>query len=90
MFEKLKEKREMRRAKRAEPWSKKKKIIFISVLGIILIYVLISSIISGNGISVPSLNLSVNGFDVMLIGLLVIGLAVIKIRKYIKNRKEKK
>ncbi len=89
MFEKLKEKREARLAKRAKPWNKKQKIIFLSVLGIIVIYVLISSIISGNGISVPKLNLSVNGFDIMLICLLVIGLAVVKIRKHIKNRKDK-
>lgn len=81
MFEKFKEKRN-------KPWSKKKKIIFISILVAVIVYIIISAIISGNNISMPSLNLSVNGLDVILLCLLGVGLAVIKIRAYIKRRKE--
>lgn len=82
--------REKRIERRNKPWSKKQKIIFLCFFGAAIIYVIISIIISGNTVeafSLPSLNLSINGFDIMLICLLGIGLAVFKIRAYIKRRK---
>lgn len=93
MFEKLKkqfaEQKERRIEKRNKPWSKKQKIIFLFVFGAVMIYVIVSVIISGNanGFTLPSLNLSVNGLDIMLICLLGIGFAIFKIRAYIKRRK---
>lgn len=93
MFDKLKEQlseqRERRMEKRNKPWSKKQKIIFISVFSAVLIYVIVSVIISGNenGLTLPRLNLSVNSLDIILLVLLGIGFAVFKIRSYIKRRK---
>lgn len=94
MFEKFKEQisaqRKRRIEKRNKPWSKKQKIIFLSVLGAVVLYIVISMLISNNkaeGFSMPSLNLSVSGFDVVLICLLGIGFAIFKIRAYIKRRK---
>lgn len=75
---------------RSKPWSKKRKIVFISIFGAVLLYTVISMIISGNGtegFSLPSLNLSINGLDMALICLLGIGFVVFKIRAYIKRRK---
>lgn len=82
--------REKRLERRNKPWSKKRKIIFIAIFGAVLLYTVISMIISGNGIesfSLPSLNLSINGLDISLIFLSGIGFAVFKIRAYIKRRK---
>lgn len=94
MFEKIKEQiseqRKRRIEKRNKPWSKKQKIIFLSILGAVVLYIVISMLISNNkaeGFSLPSINLSVSGFDIGLICLLGIGFAIFKIRAYIKRRK---
>lgn len=93
MFDKLKEQlseqRERRMEKRSKPWSKKQKIVFISVFAAALIYVAVSVIVSGseNGLKLPRLNLSVSGIDIILLVLLGIGFAIFKIRSYIKRRK---
>lgn len=93
MFNKLKaflvNSSEKRIERRNKPWSKKQKIIFLSVLCAIFLYTVISIIISGNfdDLALPSLNLSVSGFDIALILLLGVGFAVFKIRAYIKRRK---
>lgn len=80
---------EKRIERRNKPWSKKQKIIFLSVLCAVLLYTFISMIISGNGtdFALPSLNLSVNGLDIALLCILGIGFAAFKIRAYIKRRK---
>ncbi|MCM1060925.1 MAG: hypothetical protein NC452_11625 [Eubacterium sp.] len=83
MLDKLKE-------KRSKPWSKKKKIIFLSVLGAVIVYLIVSTIISGNEVALPSLNLSINGLDAILLCLLGIGLVAVKIRAYLKRRKDDK
>lgn len=99
MFQKIKlflgDCKEKRIERRNMPWSKKKKIIFISVFCAVIIYVAVSMIISGNAahvqdFSLPSLNISVNGLDTVLICLSGIGFAIFKIRAYIKRRKGKR
>lgn len=94
MFEKIKNRiakqKERRIEKRNKPWSKKQKIIFLSGLGAVLLYIVISMLVSDNeaeSFSLPSLNLSISGFDIALICLLGIGFAIFKIRAYIKRRK---
>ncbi len=93
MFNKIKtlfaDFREKRIERRGKPWSKKKKIIFLLVLCAVLLYAVISTMISGNDtdFAMPSLNFSVNGLDMALLFLLGIGLAGLKIRAYIKRRK---
>ncbi len=87
--------KEKRLEKRNKPWNKKQKIIFLSVFAAVIIYVIVSVIISGKGAdgesySLPSLNLSVNGLDIILIFLLGISFAILKIRAYIKRRKDDK
>ena len=96
MFQKIKlfltDCKEKRIERRNTPWSKKKKIVFLAVFCAVIIYVAVSMIISGNvadvqGFSLPSLNISVNGLDTVLICLSGIGFAIFKIRAYIKRRK---
>ena len=98
MFQKIKlflaDCKEKRIERRNMPWSKKQKIIFLSIFCAVIIYVAVSMIISGNvadiqGFSLPSLNISVNGLDIVLICLSGIGFAIFKIRAYIKRRKGK-
>lgn len=82
--------KEKRIRKRNTPWSKKQKIVFLSGLGAVLLYIVISMLMSNNeaeSFSLPSLNLSINGFDIVLIILLGIGFAIFKIRAFIKRRK---
>ena len=81
-----------RKENSGKPWGKKQKVIFLSFFCALIIYVVVSMIISGKvsdgqGFSLPSLNLSVNGLDVVLLCILGIGFAVLKIRAYIKHRK---
>lgn len=97
MLEKIKrqlaEQKERRIEKRSKPWSKKQKIIFLLFFGAIVLYIVVSMLMSSEnkikGFSLPSLNLSVNGLDATLICLLVIGVLICKIRAYIKRRKGK-
>ncbi len=96
MLEKIKrqlaEQKERRIEKRSKPWSKKQKIIFLLFFGVIVLYIVVSMLMSGNkaeGFSLPSFNLSVNGLDATLICLLGIGVLICKIRTYIKRRKGK-
>lgn len=81
--------KENRTERRNKPWSKKQKFIFLLVLCGVLVYTVISMIISGNGKDFvpPSLDLSVNGLDMALLCLLGIGFLILKIRAYIKRRK---
>lgn len=94
MFEKIKDRiakqKEQRIEKRNKPWSKKQKIVFLSGLGAVLLYIVVSMLVSDNttdSFSLPSFNLSISGFDIALICLLVIGFAIFKIRAYIRRRK---
>lgn len=94
MFEKFKrrlaEQKERRIEKRSKPWNKKQKIIFLLFFGAMVLYIVVSMLMSDNkteGFSLPSLNLSVNGLDATLICLLGIGFVICKIRAYIKRRK---
>lgn len=90
MFENLKSKVEQYKEKRAErkarPWSRKQKIIFLSVFGALVLYIIISSFIQGN-IEIPTLHFNINGIDVAIILLALTALAVIKIKKYFKSKK---
>ena len=88
-FAEMKNRRLQRRNK---PWSKKQKIIFLSVLFIVLIYAGVSAIISGEGEKFipPKLNLSVSSLDISLICILALCFAVVKIRNHLKGRKGKK
>lgn len=96
MFQKIKlflaDCKEKRIERRNMPWSKKQKIIFLSVFGAVIIYVIVSVIISGKTVdgqdfALPSLNISANGLDIVLLCILGIGFSVFKIRAYIKHRK---
>lgn len=84
--------RNKRIEKRSKPWGKKQKIVFLSVFGAAIVYAIVSMTISGNeteqSLTLPSLNLSVNEVDVLLLCLLGIGFAIFKIRAYIKRRKD--
>lgn len=97
MLEKFKAAYELQKAKRAErkaqPWGKKQKIIVFSIFAALILYFIVSAVISsasetGEGFSVPSLNLTVNGVDVILLCVCGLGFAIFKIRSYIKRRKE--
>lgn len=85
----LTKQKEWRINKRNKPWSKKQRFIFLSIFGAITIYVIVSAVISGGeyGYSLPSLDLSVNGLDVILICLFGAGFLIFKIRACIKRRK---
>lgn len=99
MFNKIKnhlaEYKEKRYEKQRKPWSKKQKFIFLAVLTVVILYLIISSAISGKqsnesqGFVLPNINLSVNGLDMALLGILAIGFIILKIRSYVKNKKGK-
>lgn len=86
----------MRRIERQrKPWSKRQKIISLSILGGFLLYCLISYLISEKSgstewFSLPNLNLSIKGFDVAMICLLASGIGFLKLKAYLKQRKEEK
>ena len=84
MFENFKSKVEQYKEKRAErkarPWSKKHKIIFLSFLGALILYIIISSFLQGN-IEMPTLQFNINWIDVSIIIIVLTALAVIKIKK---------
>lgn len=78
--------------RRNKSWSKKQKIIFLSVFGAAIVYAIVSIIISenetGQSFILPSLSLSINVVDILLLCLLGIVFAILKIRAYIKRRKD--
>lgn len=104
MIKKIKEAYMLQKIKRAErkarPWGKKQKIIFLVFLGIMIVYIAVSTIIASNNsvdqggaeqsqseVVIPTLELNINGFDVAALCIIGGAIAVIKIRKYIKDKK---
>lgn len=103
MLEKIKAAYELQKAKRAErksrPWGKKQKIIFLAFLGIMVAYIVVSAVIANSSniqdgteqaqeVVIPTLELNINAVDVVVLCIIGGAIAVIKIRKYLKNKKE--
>lgn len=103
MLEKIKATYELQKAKRAErksrPWGKKQKIIFLAFLGIMVAYIAVSAVIASYGnvqevtgqaqeVVIPTLELDINAVDVAVLCIIGGAIAVIKIRKHLKNKKE--
>lgn len=88
----LEQYKEKRAERKARPWSKKQKIIFLSFIGALILYIIISTIIAygetGNNIEIPSLQFDISGFDIAALVLVFIALAVVKIIKYFKSKGE--
>ncbi len=78
-----------RKEKRDKPWNKKRKIIFLSFFGVAVTYAVISMILSGNKTEqpfvLPQFDFYVNGFDIVMLCVLIIAFIILKIFKHRKG-----